>query len=115
MYGKKKEIKTKLSINKSVIGDSIETQMERLLDGELEKMEGKEMTYLNSEEMNDYTDPRADKWILAQEETDRIAKNEALKRETKRKDREQKVKEMQEKQKEKDNNTSGQSIDATTD
>lgn len=117
---KKQVIKrtTQLEINEAVVGDSMEIQMERIMNnGELDGMDQKEIKYTAKEDgVIAITDIRADKFELALEQNNKILEDQKGRLEKKRQEREEKLKESKEKSEGKDSadGVAGQSVDATS-
>lgn len=66
-----KRIKTSIKLNESVIGDSIELMIERLMNNEgIEGVEDRDLVYNDNESgiVNPLTNIRSDKWELMLEE-----------------------------------------------
>lgn len=105
--------KSQLEINESVEGDTMEIQMERILNnGEMESLEQKELKYTNPEDgIIAITDIRSDKFDMAIEQNEKILEDQRGRLEEKRKDREEKLKKLKEKD---DNGVAGQSVDTTS-
>lgn len=100
----KKVMKSKVSqlkINKASVADSIEIQMERLLNNEgLDGVENKELKYTRADEgVIGITDIRFDKWDAAIEQNEKIMESERERLEDKRKKREEILEKNKEKAK----------------
>lgn len=98
MKTKIKTRKTQLLINESVEGESIEYQMERILNnGDLDIVEQKEIKYTNPDDgVIAITDIRADKFELAIEQNEKILESERGRLEERRKKREEEIKKKSE-------------------
>lgn len=112
MKKKPNKRKSQLEINNSTIGDTIEIQMERLMENDgIDSSENKELKYTRSEEgVIAITDIRSDKFDMAIEETMKVEESEKKYLESKRKKREEILKN----EKNIDNAEGGQSVQTTS-
>lgn len=97
---------TRLKINNCTQGDSIEYQMERILNNELEESMEKELQYTKTDDVIAITDIRSDKFEMAIEETMKVTESEKKALEIKRQKRAETLKIG-------DNAVGGQSADTT--